>query len=97
MAAAPLLLLSVILASSWLPPEEIRTTDHRDLLGYVLSTDGGWYSILTESPRYVTRLPASDVASREICHFDKGWFSVSLADLARSRNPSPAPSCPEPK
>src|SRR4029077_11195434 len=42
---APAFLAILLVASSWLPPEEITTVDHHHLLGYVLSADNGWYSI----------------------------------------------------
>jgi hypothetical protein len=51
----------------WLPSESVTTSDGAARMGYVLSADGEWTTVLTND-RVVLRLASSDVVAREVCN-----------------------------
>jgi hypothetical protein len=51
----------------WLPPEKVQTSNAGQLVGYVLSTESGWFSVLLEADRTIVRLPANTIESRTVC------------------------------
>jgi hypothetical protein len=80
----------------WLPTERIVLKTHRIYYGYVLSSDGVWYTVLLAHSRTIAYLPAADVAGRSVCQ-------PVLTDQPKQypplipwlyNPPSPLPACP---
>src|SRR5262245_54981882 len=51
----------------WLPAEKIALSTHRTYYGYILSSGGGWFTVLAANSRTIVYLPAGDVVSRSVC------------------------------
>lgn len=51
----------------WLPAERIELNTHRVYYGYVLSSVGGWFTVLLANSRVVAYLPAPEVVGRSVC------------------------------
>lgn len=62
----------------WLPAESIAMKDGSKYIGYVLSTDGEWTTILDDQPRMVYRVHSKEVESRTICRTDRGPDKLPL-------------------
>ncbi|TQJ30132.1 hypothetical protein [Microbacterium sp. SLBN-146] len=92
-----LLLVSVVLIvvifamprGFWLPLESI-TADGADLTGYVLQSEDGWTTVMTEG-RAIERFPAASVTSRTVC--DQGEYESLITVLVGGTAPLSSP-CP---
>jgi hypothetical protein len=51
----------------WLPAEKIELSTHRIYYGYILSSDGGWFTVLSANSRRIVYLSADDVVGRSVC------------------------------
>jgi hypothetical protein len=51
----------------WLPGERIELNTRRVYYGYVLSSTGGWFTVLLANSRVIVYLPARDVVARSVC------------------------------
>ena len=51
----------------WLPAERIALGTHRIYYGYILSSGGGWFTVLSANSRTIVYLPTGDVVSRSVC------------------------------
>ena len=56
----------------WLPAEVVSTTKGSKVIGYVLSTNDGWTTVLSERDRLVLSIRSENVASRSICAVSEG-------------------------
>lgn len=75
----------VFLASPavWLPAEvltvqEEDSSEHTQIVGYVLNDSEGWASILTEATRVVLRVSSTSVKQRDICAIDRRLTGPSV-------------------
>ncbi|MEX2251475.1 MAG: hypothetical protein WD895_05325 [Acidimicrobiia bacterium] len=77
------LVLSVFVLGGtvWLPPEVIEIDSSRPVVGYVLSADAQWTSILTEAGRIVIVRESESVVGRTICAFPTDRQPPSLIEL----------------
>jgi len=82
----------------WLPHEEIKLQSGRVEVGYVLSDNGDWISILRSGQRRVVRYREADVEKRVLCQLHRHGV---LADLTAWQALGPAawtaatePDCP---
>jgi hypothetical protein len=53
--------------SMWLPAEKIELSTHRIYYGYIVSSDGGWFTVLSANSRRIIYLSADDVVGRSVC------------------------------
>ena len=53
--------------SMWLPAEKIELSTHRVYYGYIVSSDGGWFTLLSANSRKIIYLSADDVVGRSVC------------------------------
>ena len=53
--------------SMWQPSEKIELNTHRIYYGYILSSDGGWFTVLSANSRRIIYLSADDVVGRSVC------------------------------
>src|SRR5262249_52607736 len=53
--------------SMWLPAEKIELSTHRIYYGYILSSGGGWFTVLSAGSRRIVYLSAGDVVGRSVC------------------------------
>jgi hypothetical protein len=53
--------------SMWLPTEKIELSTHRIYYGYILSSGGGWFTVLSANSRRIIYLSADDVVGRSVC------------------------------
>ncbi len=90
------LIWPVFLGSSmWFPAEVLMTADGNRTVGYVLESDGGSWTVLTERTRQVVRIPADDVQARTICNTQSNRKPlVTYLDGERSARRD-NPKCPE--
>lgn len=51
----------------WLPAEKIDVSTNRIYYGYILSCDGGWFTVLSANSRKIVYLAADDVVGRSVC------------------------------
>ena len=51
----------------WLPAEKIELSTHRVYYGYILSSSGGWFTVLSANSRTIVYLSADKVAGRSVC------------------------------
>ena len=51
----------------WLPAEQLDVKERGQVVGYVLSTEEGWFTVLVEADRTVIRIKSDDIDSRQIC------------------------------
>jgi hypothetical protein len=51
----------------WLPAEKIELSTSRIYYGYILSSDGGWFTVLSANSRAIVYLSADDVVGRSVC------------------------------
>lgn len=51
----------------WLPDERIVASNHRIYYGYVLSSDGAWFTVLLTKSRTIAYIPAGDIVERSVC------------------------------
>ena len=51
----------------WLPAERIVLKTHHIYYGYVLSSDGAWYTVLLVNSRTIAYLPTDEVVGRSVC------------------------------
>jgi hypothetical protein len=51
----------------WLPAEQITAKSGYSVLGYVLSEDSNWVTVLRASARTIEYIPANDVIRRSVC------------------------------
>jgi hypothetical protein len=91
------LLMSVVLivltvSEVWLPPEEILLEGGTDTVGYVLSVEPEWTTILEEADRSILLVPSEDVISRKVCNLESQSeaptiWQASLGEEGGIRNP----------
>jgi len=53
--------------SMWLPTEKIELSTHRIYYGYILSSGGGWFTVLSANSRRIVYLSADDIVGRSVC------------------------------
>jgi len=51
----------------WLPAERIELNTHLVYYGYVLSSDGVWFTVLLVNSRVIAYLPVDDIVDRSVC------------------------------
>jgi hypothetical protein len=51
----------------WLPAEKIALSTHRIYYGYILSSSGGWFTVLSANSRTIVYLSADRVVGRSVC------------------------------
>lgn len=51
----------------WLPTEELQLNSNHTVVGYVLSTNDGWFAVLLESSRTIDYIHASNITGRMVC------------------------------
>lgn len=57
----------VITPFVWLPPERVTLANGDEDTYYVVSTDGGWTTLLREEGRSVSIVPSAEIVSRQVC------------------------------
>lgn len=76
----------------WLPPEIIDLADRGPVVGYVVSVDGEWTTILEEDHRQVDVVPSTSVHGRTVCNLSPRTSARTLGqilngDYGGERNP----------
>ena len=51
----------------WLPAEKVELSTNRIYYGYILSSDGGWFTMLSANSRRIVYLSAGNVVGRSVC------------------------------
>jgi hypothetical protein len=70
----------------WLPSERIELRGQsQPVVGYVLSTDDPFLTMLHERSREVQRYRTLDIEERNICRVRRDWFSTSVLGFAEKR------------
>lgn len=69
----------------WLPAERIDLMDSGRVVGYVISDQSEWVTILRESDRSLLRVSSSLVSDRQVCELPRG----GRLTLPGANNPSP--------
>jgi len=85
-----------LLRQPWVPPEHITLGSGGFVVGYPLSTDNGWMTVLVEQPRTIQYLPAGDVHGRFVCKVITEPQSTTVASAVISLSktkPAPIPPC----
>jgi hypothetical protein len=84
-------------STPWMAREslEFTTGPSKPLVGYILSTNNDQLAVLTDSPRSIRFLPASDLKNRELCG-KRQWFASTPLQLIGSM-PEDRPECPKTK
>lgn len=82
----------VVVAPMWLPTERITFADTTTTVGYVLTTDSGWVSLLEEGDRAVIRVRADDIAARQICSLQDGRL-LTLPEWLNLTRVEQSPPC----
>jgi len=59
--------LSETLRRPWLPAEKIELKSGERRVGYILSTDKDWHTVLEEGTRTISYIRTGDVANRTVC------------------------------
>lgn len=59
--------ISETLRRPWLPTEVIELKSGERRVGYILTSDKEWHTVLDESTRNISYIRASDVANRTVC------------------------------
>lgn len=59
--------VSTALHTPWLPPERITLKNHSTDVGYVLSTNDGWFTVLDEKTRTIEYIAGDEVETRTVC------------------------------
>lgn len=79
----------------WSPPEALLTS-RGTVVGYVLGSEGGWTTVLNESPRYLLEIQTSDIHIRRVCKLrEPTWDEQSFLEMAAGiANPPPVERCP---
>ncbi len=104
-AILPVAAVWTVLYNVRLPHEVITLKSGRYDVGYVLSTDDDWVSILRSGQRSLVRYDQRDVARRELCQLNtRGLLNSGNATLwnvwTRTTGPVRGPvaqrSCPRP-
>jgi hypothetical protein len=82
-SVAPTVLATFFITSTpWMPPERIATSSRGNIVGYVVSDENKWFTILVDQPRHVILLPSRDVVGRTICK--------TAAETVTCPSPSPS-------
>jgi hypothetical protein len=58
---------ALFLGPMWLPAERIDTGTQENIIGYVLSEKGGWFSVLSERGDRLMYIKAEEIRSRVVC------------------------------
>jgi hypothetical protein len=92
--------LITLTSQMWLPSGRIETRDDDVLVGYVVSDDGFWTTVLREKNRTIVRIPADSILTRQVCELPtperKPWqldpSKPSLAEILFGSSAHP-PTC----
>lgn len=76
----------------WAPPEVIATSTDR-FVGYALGEEGGWLTVLRETPREAVRVQTESIEERIVCQLDPSSGRRVVAVLGFARKPAKYPSC----
>ena len=84
-----------LIKQPWLPAETIALTSGQQFTGYVLSDNGTWLVVLTESGRTIRYYRSDKVAGQQICRAGPPRPAQPLIPLfpAHLRAPTQTPSC----
>lgn len=84
-----------IIRTPWLPAENISLNNGQKIVGYVLSDDGNWTTVLTETSRKIVYYPADTIKLRSICEVGKVASLPPLIPLlyTKSSTISSTPAC----
>lgn len=87
-----ILLVYVALGSQvWLPAEQIRLSSADVLVGYVVSQEAEWTSVLKESERTIVQVRTTQIIGRRVCNLGEVGERTTILDLfepsARSTHP----------
>jgi hypothetical protein len=77
----------LVLIQPWLPMESIEVKQQDPIKGYVLSEQGGWFSVLTEDSDSLLRIKNDAILSRRVCSntpLITSWSDKPLPQLLRS-------------
>jgi hypothetical protein len=78
------------LQEPWLPTETTGLASHERVIGYVLSRNNGWFTVLMANSRAIDYIPAAQVKSQQICQsVPPGRPIVTLIS-----EPAAIPICP---
>ena len=86
------LLFGIFTSPPWMPSEVVELNDGRTIQGYVLTSAGEAWAILTEERRVIWIEGESAVEKRSLCSTEEGILSRTVADIVRGK-PSKYPSC----
>jgi hypothetical protein len=65
----------------WVPPEIVTLDTDRRVVAYVMGSDGGWTSLLSEKGREIIRVKSESIETREVCRLSPGVASQSIVQL----------------
>lgn len=81
-------LISVLTSDRpWLPSERVKVEGTGELVGYVISEESGWITLLRDSDRSVLRLPADRVTHRQLCRGNQRDDRPLIATLVKLKRP----------
>ena len=65
----------------WVPPEIVTLDTDRRVVAYVMGSDGGWTSLLSEKGRVIIRVKSESIERREVCRLSPGVASQSVVQI----------------
>jgi hypothetical protein len=80
-----------LISQPWLPPETITLTTHRDVVGYVLGSDGYWLEVLQADNRMIVYYRTSQISGRFICQ--QGYISTGRPLITLISAQAETPEC----
>lgn len=87
---------SEIVRRPWLPTEKIDVKPTETYVGYLVSTEGGWHTVLKDSDRTIVYIRRGEIASREVCRVGPPppMLPAPLYQLGTRNRPDVYPQCP---
>jgi hypothetical protein len=77
---ATVVLGATVTADVWVSPEVVTLSNDAHLVGYVMGTEAGWTTILTDQKRSVLLVRDDQISSRTVCDTGK-WLGPSVLQI----------------
>jgi hypothetical protein len=85
-----------LMSQPWVPPERINLGAAGSVVGYPLSIDNGWMTLLDAQSRTIKYIPADELAGRLVCRIGSQSKSLTLSAALiplSTRTPTQVPAC----
>jgi len=88
-----LLILLFLRPNMWLPAERLQLAGADPLIGYVVSEDTTWTTVLRDVDRRIQYIEGSEITARRVCRVTTGWLAPRPSLLQLVLGWPEAPSC----